>query len=1504
MKKALLLIILISSIIVKSQLANWAPVLSGTNFPTNLVGQINGMTRITQMKFHNTSSTKFYAVTSQGGLFLTNNAGTSWTVAPGTETMTVNSSAVCVDNANDQNIWLGTGDPNYYSNGSGIYFSNNGGVSFTATALNNCLVIEILQNPTNGAELVAATNKGIYKSTNSGSTWSAVTATTLAFCDLKSNAAVNSQTLYACTNEVNSKFLRSTDFGNTWSQITSGIATPTAQTQSGARIGVTPSSTNVVYFELISDGGMVHKSNDGGLNFLLKKTGGTPYLTFYSNTVTAGGQGNYNNAITVDRNNPANVWLQAHNTWFSADSGATWSMLTFWAFDVHTDMHQITQSPYNSNQLYSCNDGGVWLSTNGGYSWTPKSDGIYAFEIGNETGVSSLTKPNFVSIGTQDNARLYGNGTAWYTISGGDDYAKRQFDYNGHIYIDGTNRQLNHTGASATYNLPTTNWNCFGFNRTNNNLAFMGQVNIYRSTDVGNASPTWTPISSTGYTISAIHSCIANANRLYALTSTGSVVVCSNALSSSPTYSYVNPGGGNTSIGSIVAMANNADVVYVHKNNAIYRSTDGGVTWTNVTYNLPSVNHRRILAEEYGGTTQLVFVATNNAVYYLKSGQTSWTIYNSGLPTRKSPTGFSMYDDGTNRAKIRYASYGRAMWESGFSNLRAFNANILFESDSVITCSTPSVILKDGTVGGNNTPLTYTWTLAGASPSVAYTSSVAAIYSVTGTYTLSLTVKDANNAVSTKTLAKFIQVIPCATDTVPGNLLQVNGTTNYATINSSLNIGVTNSITLSAWIKIDATQPSYAGIIFSNVGGATGLDFRSNNQLGYHYNNAASSYNYAGGPTVPTGIWVHVALVTTANSAILYMNGVPYVNNVANPALNFNGTFNLGNDRNNSSRTMTGQIDEVCIYKRALSQNEVRELMHLTRNHNVVDPDLVAYYQFNEVGSTIYDRAGNVNASLIGSATHTISTAPVGSGNSERQTINTTGVKTFTAEGMNMSFPGTSLPNGEVCVTRLNIRPDSLPNNNPPFTSARYWVANNYGNNNFNAITTLTLTGYGTISTFEANAPRKFRLYTRATGGYLNGSWVLTDSAYAATSGTNAVLSFSGNAVNSFNKQFYITKSPCVSASAGSLAVSALTVCPGQSVSLSLLTGTLNDATSWAWSAGSCTGSAAGSGTAIVVNPTVTTTYYVTGAGGCVVPNSGSCTAITVSVNTTVQTPTVPGPINAPTVACQGATQLYSVAPVAGATSYTWTFPGGWSGSSTSNTILITTPSGVGQVAVKAGNVCGTSPSRTIQVSVSPTIAASQQLTLCAGDQLVVGTQTYNATGTYTTLLKRSSGCDSLVTTNLTIDATINTAVIANDTELVAQATNGNFQWIDCDTKTPINGANSASFTATQNGNYAVVVTVNNCSDTSACQNMVSVGIASKGNLNQSKVYPNPATNVLTIETNVHKQYAIYNALGQLVQQGELKSTLQKIDISKLAAGAYTVALGKEGKEVFRVIVE
>lgn len=757
MKFSLLFSFLIVNCIALAQLANWSPVVGGTNFPTDISGQINGISRISQLKFHPTDPNIYYAITGEGGFFTSTDQGSNWTVSPGTELITNNCASVCVDYSNAQNILLGTGDANYYSSSSaGVLKSTNGGATFSATSLTNCLVVEILQNPTNSQEYVAATNKGIYKSTNGGSTWSLITANNIPFCDLKSNTALNSQILYACTEENVPRFYRSTNFGTSWTQITSGVIASTIIVQSGSRIGVTPANSNVVYLSIVGGGGIILKSTDGGLNFATQKAEGSPYLSNYSNNLADPGQGNYNHTITVDRLDPAKVWLQAHATWYSSDNGITWTQLTDWYADVHTDMHEIIQSPHDPTKLYSCNDGGVWLSTDGGNNWTPKSNGIYAYEIYDGCGSNSLTRPNYISIGTQDNGRVITDGAGWFTTGGGDDGAKSESDYLGYTYY-GDERRVQPTGAQNTYGLPVTSWNDFSFNRTNPELGFMGTTDVYRCTNLSSSATVWTQISSFNSTIRSLHSAIDNTNKLYVLLINGDVYVSTNALAATPIFTLYTLPGSASSTGSIVAMANNENIVYVQENSAVYRSPNGGLTWTNITANLPNVNHRRILAEEYGGTEELVFIATNNAVYYKKIGQANWTNYSTNLSARRSPTEFAMFDNGSNQAKIRYFSYGRAVFESSFDNLRVFNANII-ANDSLITCNDPTVQFVEGCFGATNLPITYSWSFPGGTPATSTASTVDVSYPTTGTYSITLTATNGLGVTSSKTISKFIQV--------------------------------------------------------------------------------------------------------------------------------------------------------------------------------------------------------------------------------------------------------------------------------------------------------------------------------------------------------------------------------------------------------------------------------------------------------------------------------------------------------------------------------------------------------------------------------------------------------------------------------------------------------------------------------------------------------------------------------------------------------------------------
>ena len=187
MNKIILVIINLFFIIASpsfSQTANWSPVAPDF-FPTNVSGQIHGISRISQLKFHPTNSQKFYAISARGGLFISNNAGNTWTIAPGCDLMPgMRLASVCIDHTNDQILYLGTGDHNYYYSGSGVYKSTNGGATFNATSLTSKLVLEMLMDPTNNQVIVAATNVGIYKTINGGTTWTLKTASR-SFDDLK-----------------------------------------------------------------------------------------------------------------------------------------------------------------------------------------------------------------------------------------------------------------------------------------------------------------------------------------------------------------------------------------------------------------------------------------------------------------------------------------------------------------------------------------------------------------------------------------------------------------------------------------------------------------------------------------------------------------------------------------------------------------------------------------------------------------------------------------------------------------------------------------------------------------------------------------------------------------------------------------------------------------------------------------------------------------------------------------------------------------------------------------------------------------------------------------------------------------------------------------------------------------------------------------------------------------------------------------------------------------------
>ena len=121
---------------------------------------------------------------------------------------------------------------------------------------------------------------------------------------------------------------------------------------------------------------------------------------------------------------------------------------------------------------------------------------------------------------------------------------------------------------------------------------------------------------------------------------------------------------------------------------------------------------------------------------------------------------------------------------------------------------------------------------------------------------------------------------------------------------------------------------------------------------------------------------------------------------------------------------------------------------------------------------------------------------------------------------------------------------------------------------------------------------------------------------------------------------------------------------------------------------------------------------------------------------------------------------------------------------------------------------------------------------------------------------------------NLTIN-TVNAGVTQNNEVLTATATGATYQWIDCKNgNAVISGATNQVYTATANGSYAVIVTQNGCTDTSACFDVNTLGLNTNNFNNAIKVYPNPSNGEVTISsinTLNNASIKVLNALGQVI---------------------------------------
>jgi PKD repeat protein len=1092
-KNILLIICIIFSTQIHAQ--QWkeiGPIL----FPTNSSGQINGLGRVTQIKFHPSAANIMYATSASGGLYKTTDTGMQWQLL-GTDNFAVSSlSCICIDNTDDQILYLGTGDPNYYSVDFSIYKSTDGGITWLPAnaGITNLLPIDIIMDPTNNQRLITATNNGIWQTINGGTSWTNV-KTGGAFTDVKQ--IPNTNKLIATTA---TQVWVSLDFGATWIQNTS--ATFLQAGASGIRIAVSIANNNIVYVISNGNNGVVFKSTNSASTFTNIYNSTTVCLFCYDDNPANAGQGNYNMAACADPMDANHLYVAAHCLWESNNGGLTWQRKTAWPEELHTDHHQFEFSPFETNKLWSANDGGVWLREGLMDSlWQPMCNGITASEI--YKAASSPVIRKLVSVGTQDNGEHYYDKSGWYTNRGGDWGSRMMFDYSPENYVyyleNGERRPFTPQSGSNSYNSPfiETNSSRIAFNANLKNISLLAKDTIWYSSNINTATPTWINIANMTNSIRDIIISTANPNTAYSIHS-GKFNRIMN-LNTVPIISSANPPSTAGTLGSIASVKNNDSIVYLSCNAKMYRSANSGTTWTNITYNLPATNILKIYHDDFSNN-ESVYICSGNQIFSKTKTDTVWTNISSNLPKIANITSFMLFNDSTIASKLRVSYYGRGVWELPMHPNYVPVAD--FTADKSLICLGNNIAFENESV---NDSLTYAWTFAGGTPSSSTAKNPIITYNTAGIFAVTLIATNANGS-NTKTINNYVEVMPSKpkVDSLVGNALQLNGIDGFGN-GGKLNVN-TNTMTMMCWIKPQGVQNDWAGLIFKRGNGEVGgVSIKSNNEIRYHWND--QNYWFSSGLFAIDNQWNHCALVITPTATTIYVNGIAATDVTINDPMTFDTDIMIGIDPNGGDRKFKGLIEEVAIYNKALTINEIREQMHLVKNTNISSDSLKAYWQMNTISSnnTILNKANcNNQMSYSTSANFVKSTAPFGGGISQRINANSAGLLNLPNANTSITLPSSApFPNGEICVSHILNSPDQMPNNSVP--SQDYFIVDNYGTNkNFNALSALQLDNCGQI----AGAANQFALYNRGANADGNTWSSSLCNATSITTGNNGSITF------------------------------------------------------------------------------------------------------------------------------------------------------------------------------------------------------------------------------------------------------------------------------------------------------------------------------------------------------------------------------------------------------------
>ncbi|EDP70896.1 glycosyl hydrolase, BNR repeat [Flavobacteriales bacterium ALC-1] len=647
--------------------------------------------RINDMETHPTNPRIIYAGTAGGGVWKSNDAGTTFN--PIFDEYCQSIGAVEVDpNSPDNIIWVGTGETwtrNSVSIGDGLYKSTDGGANWKKYGFEKSeRIANIIVNPKNSNEVYVAVlgalwgdseERGVYKTTDGGANW-----TKILYTDQRTGCADlamdpnDPNTLYASMWEFRrtgwsfesggnkSALYKSTDGGATWNKIHNGF--PEGQLGRLA-IAVAPSNSSVLYTVIEAEKDErkgLYRSDDAGANWTqLNNDFGITVRPFYFSR------------IVIDPKDE-NVIVKGGLTGsISRDGGKTFKTLG----NMHSDIHDIIFDINDSDRIYAGTDGGVYRSWNGGTTMEivenlPLSQ-FYHISVDNK-------EPYNIYGGLQDNGSWYGpsrsnggiNARDWNSIGGGDGFRVLPHPTKNIIYSEMQGAanvwryDVDNELVKTIQPLPVEghaklrfNWNApMATSEHQPDRFYMGSQFVHKSEDMGNTwkiiSPDLTTNDATKQrqedsgglsmdnsgaenhtTIFTIAESSLDENIIWVGTDDGNVQVTKDGGTTWTNTSLNIPGlPKNTWVYHIEASVHNKGTAYAvfdghtmnDMNPYVYKTSDFGKTWVSIT--TPEIeSFARNIQEDYVNPN-LLFLGTEFGLYITLDGGKSWSKFTNNVP--------------------------------------------------------------------------------------------------------------------------------------------------------------------------------------------------------------------------------------------------------------------------------------------------------------------------------------------------------------------------------------------------------------------------------------------------------------------------------------------------------------------------------------------------------------------------------------------------------------------------------------------------------------------------------------------------------------------------------------------------------------------------------------------------------------------------------------------------------------------------------------------------------